>query len=571
MTSRLPRPLLGGLALLAVVSGSVASLARLGAQEGAVLHEFVPDLASVSELRHDATPSAVMSDGHLVEAPAGGARRPDERAMSSDPGNGGEREEVGRRSPTFSPDRITSLAGAVPYFEVFTPSVSPYKRVTSLDTVTLDESGQPILGVSSAHRSPVRVLDDANAPSLDGRPRDRFWGSVVLDFGAGREVPLPTPGAEPRFLLVRSEPDVSITIEVDGAGNYFAVLGDAGGLDEAHASSGESAGEVRLIYLVDVPRSYFGLEAGTPLPNDPVHTTIALPPAVAADATRFAQELGLARGESFDRIVSTLAAHFRSFEESDEPPTDTGNIYLDLARGRRGVCRHRAYAFTITALALGVPTRFVQNEAHAWVEVQAPGMLGWLRIDLGGSARGLRERNANTGPRYQPRVADPFPRPEAYRRAMAEAAENNATAAGATSRRTTTMHDPSRPPSPRASAPHTPTHHDGAREHVRSAVELTIDQSSFRVFRGETLEITGTAHTPEGDAAAGLRVEGLLRYAGRDGEIANVLVGTTLTDEHGLFHAYFGVPPELAVGRYELVVVTPGDARFMSTVADIAQ
>jgi transglutaminase-like putative cysteine protease len=43
---------------------------------------------------------------------------------------------------------------------------------------------------------------------------------------------------------------------------------------------------------------------------------------------------------------------------------------LDLARGKRGVCRHRAYAFVIVAQALGIPARFVQNEAHAWVEYQ---------------------------------------------------------------------------------------------------------------------------------------------------------------------------------------------------------
>ena len=52
---------------------------------------------------------------------------------------------------------------------------------------------------------------------------------------------------------------------------------------------------------------------------------------------------------------------------------------------RKGVCRHRAYAFLVTAQSLGIPTRLVENEAHAWVEVH-DGTL-WRRIDLGGAGR----------------------------------------------------------------------------------------------------------------------------------------------------------------------------------------
>ena len=64
-----------------------------------------------------------------------------------------------------------------------------------------------------------------------------------------------------------------------------------------------------------------------------------------------------------------MVAYFRSFEPSDDFPNDHGDIYLDLALSRKGVCRHRAFAFLVTALNIGVPTRFVANEAHAWVEV----------------------------------------------------------------------------------------------------------------------------------------------------------------------------------------------------------
>ncbi len=137
-----------------------------------------------------------------------------------------------------------------------------------------------------------------------------------------------------------------------------------------------SAREVRVVFMTDAPRTYFGFEHGAELPTAPSDALVSdvpvLPDRVEADALDFARELGLSRGDPFDHVLRTLAEHFRSFEESEEPPNDTGNIYLDLARGMRGVCRHRAYAFAITAMALGMSVRFVQNEAHAWVEVHMP-------------------------------------------------------------------------------------------------------------------------------------------------------------------------------------------------------
>ena len=39
------------------------------------------------------------------------------------------------------------------------------------------------------------------------------------------------------------------------------------------------------------------------------------------------------------------------------------NPRVDLALSKKGVCRHRAYAFTITAQGLGIPARMVMNEA----------------------------------------------------------------------------------------------------------------------------------------------------------------------------------------------------------------
>jgi transglutaminase-like putative cysteine protease len=111
--------------------------------------------------------------------------------------------------------------------------------------------------------------------------------------------------------------------------------------------------------------------------------------------------------------------------ESSEPPTNTGDLYLDLARGGKGLCRHRAYGFVVTARALGIHARFVQNEAHSWVEVQLPDV-GFLRIDLGGATHGLTAHDTRERASYVPTQPDTLPRPAAYRQSYARAARDKA-------------------------------------------------------------------------------------------------------------------------------------------------
>src|SRR5690606_36768843 len=104
----------------------------------------------------------------------------------------------------------------------------------------------------------------------------------------------------------------------------------------------------------------------------------ALPPEVMAAARTTFDRIGIddrmALGVAFDRLVG----YFRSFE-AKEPPPPSGDVSRDLVDHKAGVCRHRSFGFVITASALGLPTRYVTNEAHAFVEVWFP-ELGWQRI-----------------------------------------------------------------------------------------------------------------------------------------------------------------------------------------------
>ncbi|MBX3274830.1 MAG: transglutaminase domain-containing protein [Sandaracinaceae bacterium] len=526
----------------------VASLAR--ADERPVRHEYVPDLGSDEGMllvsSGGTVPGAIVYDGDVLPRPelarAGGGEPP----MVAGAGDGREREEPGRRSPSFRPDRVTHLDGTVGYSVVFSPQIAPFKRVTALDRVELAPDGTPTLSIADPRRERVPVIG-AVGEAPDGLPRDRFWGSVALDFREGALVPLPSVAPTSRILTLEAEPPVVVEVWRDGADNFYASAPEAGD------------GQVRVVFLTDAPRSYFG----RPIPDAPVdvlaHRFARLPPSVQRDAEVFAAELTLTRTARFRTALETLTRYFRSFEESERPPENRGNIYLDLARGRRGICRHRAYAFVITAQALGIHARFVQNEAHAWVEVELPADGGWLRVDLGGAATGLEARGEQA-PAYRSAAEDPLPRPPEYEAAY-EAARRMS---GGASRPRPGAGDGAGGgdgASGGASAPSSVPPAPGSP--ARGALVLELDARRFDVFRGRELEVTGRARG-DGRGVAGLRIEALLRASRVEREW---LLGVTVTDESGRFRAVVGVPPDLAVGEYRLVVRTPGDAVWSSAMA----
>jgi len=545
-----------------VILALCASVVR--ADDTPVLHEYVPDAADdeVPDVvaASGGEPSAIVYDGELLPPPEGGPLRRDERAMSAAPGTDDGRSPPGTSSPTFRPDRVTSLEGRLGYYTVFTPTIAPFKRVSALDEVALDAGGVPVLGIRDPSSSPIAV-EAPDAPLPDARPRDRFWGSVVLDFSDGARVPFPSVSPESRILSLRTEPPRTIEVEKDAADNFYA-----------RATDGQH-GQVRVTFLTDAPRSYFNAERIPDVPSDALRGEVPpLDEPVRRDALAFAAEtLGVGVGDALPKVLDALTEHFRSFVESDEPPPSSGNIFLDLSRGMRGVCRHRAYGFVITARALGLPARFVQNEAHAWVEVNAP-ELGWMRIDLGGAASALDAHGAEDRPVYRPEAPDPLPQPEPYRRSYSQLRGD---VRGLRS-------DASQPPAAAPAAPDPdasaasgdgePSEEAGDPiETLFSAPEpdrpsarplrLVLDEFPEDVFRGRTLEVSGRALDPDGEGAASLRIEVMLR------DRSEQLLGVTVTRDDGRFHAAVGVPPDLSVGEYRLVVRTPGNARFYPATA----
>lgn len=453
----------------------------------------------------------------------------------------------------FRPDRQTELNADVGYHENFDPAISPWKRLVALERIALDDDGVPVI-----LRPERQILEPVAMSSGAGVGSEVFLGRVTLDFSENHTVALPSVAPHAELFSVRASTDVQIQIVKDQSDNFFAVY-------TPRFAAGTDVAPVVLTFGMAAPSDYFG---GT-LPDTRVNAlqnqVLPLPSPVVRDGLLFAAELGLSRSSSFREAIEVLTEHFRSFQESHEPPPDTGNIFLDLARGKRGICRHRAYAFVLTAASLGIHARFVHNEAHAWVEVQVPvaanypRRVRWLRVDLGGAAArphvtGLNEMHSV----HHPENADALPAPNNYtetRNSMLPASGNPSRGAAqnpASTNAGTAAVDANAPVSwDRTAAPSnasengnaTATATDVTPNHTATTnVRASIDTFPGQAQRGLEIEVQGQVEHP-GTCAVWVFAEN----AGTP-----VRLGQAISHE-GFFSLRAGVPSSLAVGRYRIV------------------
>jgi hypothetical protein len=251
-------------------------------------------------------------------------------------------------------------------------------------------------------------------------------------------------------------------------------------------------------------------------------------------------------------------------------------LYEALVRAQRGVCRHRAYAFVVTARSLGLPARFVANEAHAFVEVWLPGRsAGWLRIDLGGGAAGLRVLGGGDRTRHVPSVPDPFARPgpfaDSYSREALEpggAPHPNVTGLPPTLAERRASRQPAVSPREAPPAP-APTDTVAPR---RAAPHLVATRTGLRVteavvFRGDPVHVTGRVTNAAGHGLAGLVVRFLLQGGGGEGDAT--VVGALTTAADGTFRGRLPVPVGQPPGDYRLVAACMGDHRYAPSRSDV--
>ncbi len=500
--------------VLIVLAGWSATLAA--DTKGPILHEYLPpDPGESAELnRTDA--SGVFPEA--VRTKSGPIVPPDVRTSPLP-----SRVYHKPNSPTsgFRPDRDTRRPSIEQYDDPFSPTLTPFKRMYAYDAVREDYS----LYVRNTQLVEIAAGGDPNEDD------DRFFGDMMIALRAGEAVRIPSVGPGARLIrLVASPQSEGLEIVHDGADNWFA--------------RSDSGGRVRLVTELAITRDAFASE----YPDIGWAELAAIPsqPSAHRDAfNKVARAIGISRSQTPRQVVSAMVTYFRSFSPSTESPKGEGDIYLDLALSKKGVCRHRAFAFLVTALNMGIPARLIHNEAHAWVEVRDHRM--WHRIDLGGAALDLEQDHRLERPPHVP-PPDAFSWPtgrdsgsDLAHRDRAEAVESQADPSGANG-----AADPLAPGEPDPNAPNPAQDMPGT--------QLQINEVDRDIFRGLPVKIRGTA-TSEGAPCAYLRVDVFLLLDGGDAERR---LGSLSTDENGDYSGEVVMPPNVPIGDHELVVATPG-------------
>jgi hypothetical protein len=530
-----------------------------------ILHEDLPPPGgdklgpTIGEAGNGANPAAIAAGDKVLPKPP-----LDGRAMSSlEPvlGKGGFAAD---RATSMPPDENTGTDSTLHYVSVFNPDVLPFKRMSTFDAIGEDYT----LRVSRAVLTELPV-----GGTTDPKTRDRFWGDVVIQLAPGKDIPLPSVAPDMRILSYEVKPKIALKFEKDSADNYYVRS------DEPSAS-----GEYRLVFYCDGDAGYFApsLPSHRMLVRDVVaHTPpelrTTIPPEVLKQANVTLDKLGIDRDMDLGVSFNKLVAYFRAFQPG-EIKHPSGDIYRDLCDSQTGVCRHRSFAFMITANALGIPTRFDSNEAHAWVEVWFPER-NWQRINLGGAALKMQVSGADNKTLHRPRAEDPFAKPAPFnnqytelegdirgltdkqiadkRRPLDQASSSGSLGAGPGSSGTTVGADRITPD---------PTLPAVTPDPKKPTPRLVVTQASESAYRGDTLHVEGVARV-DSHGLPDHVVDIYLSPAGQGGK-SSQHVGTVTTDKDGAFRVDLPVPATLNLSSYEIYLSSREDATYNAALSD---
>ena len=569
-------------AVMAVAGVATAVIAQAPRAAKPVLHEPIPDLnpdkpaPTIGGNQKDKNPQAITSGDKVLPRPSLGEQSPAAHRGSADQPVLGSKDFGADRDTTMKPDENTGTDGTLHYVSVFNPDVLPFKRMSAFDST--DEA-------FTLHTSRAVLTEVPVGGRTDPKTRDRFWGDVLIKLEPGTDVALPSVAPDMRILSYEAKPSVRLKFSKDGSDNFYVRS------DEPTAS-----GTFHLVFYADADAGYFApslpqrrYKVRDVAAHAPPELKPMMPAKVRDDAAITMRQLAIDPDMELGSAFNTLVGYFRAFKAGDIPHP-TGDTYRDLCDSKAGVCRHRSFAFMITANALGIPTRLVENEAHAFVEVWFPER-NWQRIDLGGAALRMDVTGANNKTLHRPRQEDPFIKPPEYRqnytqlegdikglsdqqiaekkKSLDEAPPSGASGAngGATNAASAraAANGSGAPLAPDRITPD-PSLPAVTQDPKKPTPKLLVTTASASAYRGDLIHIEGIARV--GDKPLPDRVVYVfLSPAGANGAHP-IQIGSPKTGADGVFRVDLPLPPQLDLSTYEIYLSSLEDAYYNASLSD---
>ena len=467
-------------------------------------------------------------------------------------------------------DEMTDTVDPLNYHATFDPSVYPYKRDVAQGRVSVSDGGRYQMMTAQGRVDTMPVGGEAAGN------QDTFWGTFLIRADAGALHPIPSVAPDQRVLEMHAEPDVGLQPARDQDGNWYLRIA--------------SDGLVRVTMRVAAPHFYFeGSFGGDVAWSDFGDAAASLPARARRVADDVAETIGVSRQQAPAAVVRELVRYFRNFETRSLTDAESaGDLYRSIATQQVGVCRHRSLAFVITARSLGIPVRYVSNEAHAFIEVWWPGG-GWRRIDLGGAARDIAYRGSQSSSLHRRGGFEDLPTPPRFDAALerasegggeAEASEASSPDAGGSNRMQ--MQQPTEPSqsessqstngAPRraegrsdASSPTTDQEAMSEGPNVPTRLSMSADRQT--VMRGSSVELSGRLRTRTGAALPNRTVRILIGSPGARTPDAMRELTSVTTDADGRWSTTVAIPESTSIGRWSLVAQFPGDASNASSIA----
>ena len=300
--------------------------------------------------------------------------------------------------PGTNPD-TGATDGNVTIYEIFDPVLGSLKRWSSLDALYYDSANSNPYTMYNYDTTKTEIFP-TNYEGYSQIFEGWIWMGITVTESSYTMIPSVSPDAD----IIDYDPNatgIELSFFKDGADNYYVQSNEEAIID--------------LKYRMGTNGSYFNRQISDDLTIDDMPEEVIRPitgeSEVKDNVREFLQyrhDNGTIANEplyylwpengtpetNLALIINNLTWYFSAFIEGDgdvpdpEPPWD---VYQSICINGIGACRHRSFGFFVTALALEAPTRYVSNEAHAFVEVYVPednttfSASHWKRINLGGT------------------------------------------------------------------------------------------------------------------------------------------------------------------------------------------